>query len=101
MGYLIEPPQPVEGEYVAIFAQTDVADQLALAFLRDNGFEAKAFPLMGDLASEGFGGIFGGSPLFGGESLVCVPVSQAEAATELLATESGLVEEDEYDEGGA
>lgn len=97
MGYLIDPPQQVEGDYVAIFAQTGVADHLALSLLHERGFDARPFPLMGDLAFEGFGGMLGGSALFGGESLICVPARQADAAIDVLLDDSGLIDDDEYD----
>jgi hypothetical protein len=93
VGFLIDPPRPIEGEYVAIFAQTDMAEELAFTLLRERGFDVKPFPLMGDLAFEGFGGIIGGTSLFGGETLVCVPESQAAEATAVLVNESGLIEE--------
>ncbi len=96
MGFLINPPRPIEGDFVAIFAQTDIADELAFTLLRERGFDVRPFPLMGDLAFGGLGGMLGGTPLFGGESLVCVPRSQAEAATALLLEESGLVEDEDF-----
>jgi hypothetical protein len=37
VGYLIDPPEVVEGRYVAVFCQTDLADGLAIQFLRDHG----------------------------------------------------------------
>ena len=94
MGFLIDPPRPIEGDYVAIFAQTDIADELAFTLLQERGFDARPFPLMGDLAFAGFGGALGGTSLFGGESLVCVPRSQAEAATAVLLNDSGLIEDE-------
>lgn len=93
MGFVIDPPRPIEGDYVAIFAQTDIAEELAFTLLQERGFDVRPFPLMGDLAFAGFGGMFGGTSLFGGEALVCVPKSQAAAATAVLVDESGLVEE--------
>jgi hypothetical protein len=96
MGFLIEPPRPIEGDFVAIFAQTDIADELALTLLRERGFDVRPFPVMGDLAFEGIGGMLGSTSLFGGESLVCVPRSQVEAATAVLVEESGLVEDQNF-----
>jgi hypothetical protein len=94
VGHLIDPPEKVEGDYVAVFASTTIADQLALAFLRDHGINAKPFPIMGDLAFSAFGGMLGGgSALFGGEELVCVPSEQADEALDLLEFDSGLVDE--------
>jgi len=93
VGYLIDPPRPIEGEYVAIFEQTDIADELAFTLLRERGFNVKPFPLMGDLAFAGFGGVLGGTSLFGGAALVCVPRSQAAAATAVLVDDSGLIED--------
>ena len=95
MGHLIDPPERVEGTYVAVFMQTDVADALAIEFLRDNGIDARAFPIMGDIAFQGFGGLGGGANLFGGEALVCVPEPDADQALDLLEFDSGLVEFDE------
>jgi hypothetical protein len=94
MGHLIDPPERVEGKFVAVFLQTDVADGLAIAFLRDNGIDARAFPMMGDLAFEGFGGLGGGASMYGGQALVCVPESDADEALDLLEFDSGLVESD-------
>lgn len=96
MGFLIDPPRPIEGDFVAIFTQTDIADELAFTLLRDRGFDVKPFPIMRDLAFQGFGTILGGAALFGGESLVCVPRSQAESATALLREESGLTDDEEF-----
>jgi hypothetical protein len=92
VGYLIDPPQRVEGVYVAVFAQTGVADGLALSFLRDRGLNAKSFPQMGDLAFDAFGSL-GSSSLFGDSALVCVPEHQADAALDALEFDSGLVDE--------
>ena len=100
MGYLIDPPHAIEGDFVAVFAQTDVADALAVEFLRERGFDARTFPLMGDLAAMGFGGVAGGTSLFGGEALICVPSAQADEALDVLEFESGLIDE-EYDEDDA
>lgn len=100
MGHLIDPPERVEGKFVAVFLQTDIADGLAISFLRDNGIDARAFPMMGDLAFEGFGGLAGGSSIFGGQALVCVPEGDAEEALDLLEFDSGLVELDDDDEAG-
>jgi hypothetical protein len=94
VGYLIDPPKPIEGDFVAVFAQTTIADELAFTLLRERGLDAKPFPLMGDLAFEGFGGMLGGSSLFGGESLVCVPSAQADEALDILEFDSGLVEDE-------
>ena len=93
MGFLIDPPRPIEGDYVAIFEQTNIADELAFTLLQEHGFDVKPFPLMGDIGSAGFGGILGGTSLFGGAGLVCVPRSQAAAATAVLVNESGLIED--------
>lgn len=100
MGHLIDPPERVEGTFVAVFLQTDIADGLAISFLRDNGIDARAFPIMGDLAFEGFGGFAGGASLFGGQALVCVPEADADEALDLLEFDSGLVldEDDDDDE---
>lgn len=95
MGHLIDPPERVEGSYVAVFLQTDMADALAIQFLRDHGIDAKPFPLMGDLAFEGFGGLAGGASLYGGTALVCVPEPEANEALDLLEFDSGLVEIDD------
>lgn len=92
VGYLIDPPQRVEGRFVAVFAQTDMPDALAVAFLRDRGFDAKVFPQMGDLAFGAFGAM-GGAPLFGDSALVCVPEEQADGALDALEFDSGLVED--------
>jgi hypothetical protein len=100
MGHLIDPPERVEGKFVAVFLQTDVADGLAIAFLRDNGIDARAFPMMGDLAFEGFGGLGGGSSMYGGQALVCVPETDADEALDLLEFDSGLVESDDGDDAG-
>ncbi len=93
MGYLIDPPRPIEGDFVAVFQQTSIGDELALALLRERGLDAKPFPLMGDLAFEGFGGMLGGSSLFGGQSLVCVRAADADEALDILEFDSGLVED--------
>ncbi len=95
MGHLIDPPERVEGDYVAVFLQTDVADTLAIAFLRDHGIDAKPFPMMGDLAFEGFGGLGGGASMYGSQALVCVPEASADEALDLLEFDSGLVEFDD------
>ena len=102
MGHLIDPPERVEGRFVAVFLQTDIADGLAISFLRDNGIDARPFPVMGDIAFEGFGGLGGGTSIFGGQALVCVPESDADEALDLLEFDSGLVEfdDDEDDDGG-
>jgi hypothetical protein len=92
MGYLIDPPQRVQGRYVAVFAQTDAVDALALAFLREQGIDAKAFPQMGDLAFDAFGAL-GAASLFGQSGLVCVPEDQADAALDALEFDSGLIDE--------
>ena len=93
MGYLIDPPQPVEGDYVAVFAQTDLADALAIEFLRNHGLHPVALPQMGDLGMALGGAFGGGSDLFGGEALLCVPAPEAEHALDLLEFDSGLVED--------
>ena len=98
MGHLIDPPEHVEGRYVAVFMQTDLGDALAIEFLREHGIDARPFPLMGDLAFQGFGGLAGGSSMFGGEVLVCVPDADADQALDLLEFDSGLVEYDDDDE---
>jgi len=95
MGHLIDPPEHVEGKFVAVFLQTDFADGLAIAFLRDNGIDARSFPMMGDIAFEGFGGLAGGSSMYGGQALVCVPETDADEALDLLEFDSGLVEVDD------
>ena len=102
MGHLIDPPERVEGKFVAVFLQTDVADALAIAFLRDNGIDARPFPMMGDLAFEGFGGLGGGTSMYGGQALVCVPENDADEALDLLEFDSGLVEidDDDAEDGG-
>jgi len=94
VGYLIDPPQRIEGEYVAVFAQEGPADALALEFLRDQGIDARVFPQMGDLVY----GATGGSSLFGGDALVCVPQSDADEALDLLEFDSGLVVFDDEDD---
>jgi hypothetical protein len=93
MGYLIDPPEHVEGAYVAVFAQTDLGDSTAIDFLRSNGIDAKPFPKMGDLAFDTLGPGSGGS-IFGGETLVCVPGQDAAAALDLLADEYDLWEDE-------
>lgn len=98
MGHLIDPPEHVEGRYVAVFVQTDLADALAIEFLRDHGIDARPFPMMGDLAFEGFGGLAGGATMFGAQALVCVPESRADEALDLLEFDSGLVEFDDDNE---
>jgi hypothetical protein len=95
VGHLIDPPERVEGRFVAVFMQTDVADGLALDFLRDHGIDARGFPVMGDLAFEAFGGLGGGASMFGGNALVCVPEADADAALDLLEFDSGLVDYDD------
>jgi hypothetical protein len=92
MGYLIDPPRHVEGDYVAIFTQTDAADALAAEFLRSRGIDVKELPLMGDLAFNAFGSL-GSAGLFGTSGLVCVPADQADEALDLLEFDSGLVED--------
>jgi len=80
---------------VAVFVQTEIADALAIEFLRNSGIDARAFPMMGDLAFEGFGGLAGGGSMFGSQALVCVPESDAAQALDLLEFDSGLVDHDE------
>lgn len=92
MGYLIDPPRQVEGEFVAVFTQTDAADALAAEFLRSRGIEVKELPLMGDLAFNAFGSL-GSAGLFGSSGLICVPANQADEALDLLEFDSGLVDE--------
>lgn len=101
MGYLIDPPEQVEGEFVAVFGQTDLADALAVEFLKDNGLHPVVMPLMGDLGTA-IGGAMsgGGGGLFGGEALLCVPRSEAEQALDLLEFDSGLVDEEPGGEDG-
>jgi hypothetical protein len=100
MGYLIDPPQRVEGDYVAVFAQTDMADALAIEFLKSNGLHPVALPQMGDLGMA-LGGAFGGSAdLYGGEALLCVPVAEADQALDLLEFDSGLVDDHGEQDGG-
>src|SRR5579863_839311 len=74
VGYLIDPPERVEGTFVAVFAQEDPADALALTFLRDNGIDARVFPQVGDIVS----GATGGASLFGMSGLLCVPEADAD-----------------------
>jgi hypothetical protein len=101
VGYLIDPPEPVEGEYVAVFGQTDLADALAVEFLKDHGLHPIVMPQMGDLGAAIGGGIGGGGGgLYGGEALLCVPRSEAEQALDLLEFDSGLLE-DVIEEGDA
>jgi len=94
MGYLIDPPERIEGEYFAVFAQTDLGDATAIDFLRQNGIDAKPFPIMGDLAFTTLGPGSGGS-LFGGEAYVCVPQADAERALDMLADEYDLWEDED------
>jgi hypothetical protein len=93
MGHLIDPPEHIEGVYVAVFAQTDLGDSTAIDFLRANGIEAKPFPVMGDFAFNALGPGSGGS-IFGGETLVCVPEKDAEHALDMLADEYDLWEDE-------
>jgi hypothetical protein len=94
MGYLIDPPEHVEGAYFAVFAQTDLGDATAIDFLRTNGIDAKPFPMMGDFAFDTLGPGTGGS-MFGGETLVCVPDTDAERALDMLADEYDLWENED------
>jgi hypothetical protein len=96
MGYLIDPPERVEGTYVAVFAQTDLGDATAIDFLRANGINAMPFPKMGDFAFDTVGPGTGGS-MFGGETLVCVPEKDAENALDMLADEYDLWEDEAPD----
>jgi hypothetical protein len=89
VGYLIDPPKPIEGAFVAVFAQTDLSDGLAVSFLRDHGIDARTFPL-GDLVY----GVTSGAPLFGESAVVCVPREHADEALDLLEFDSGLVDDD-------
>ena len=101
MGYLIDPPEAVEGDFVAVFGQTDLADSLALAFLKDRGLHPIVMPLMGDFGSAIGGAVAGGGGgLFGGEALLCVPRAEAEQALDLLEFDSGLVDEESAEENG-
>ena len=94
MGYLIDPPEHVEGAYVAVFAQTDLGDATAIDFLRTNGIDAKPFPMMGDFAFNTLGPGSGGG-IFGGETLVCVPDKDAQRALDMLADEFDLWEDED------
>ena len=96
MGYLIDPPEHVEGSYVAVFAQTDLGDATAIDFLRANGIDAKPFPKMGDLAFDSLGPGSGGS-IFGGETLVCVPEKDADHALDILADEYDLWDDEGFE----
>ena len=100
MGHLIDPPEHVEGRFVAVFVQTEFADALAIEFLRNSGIDARAFPMMGDLAFEGFGGLAGGASMYGSRALVCVPETDAAEALDLLEFDSGLVDYDEEEVDG-
>ena len=99
MGYLIDPPEHVEGDYVAVFAQTGLSDAMASDFLKNHGLHPVVMPQMGDLGASLGRAVGGGIGLFGGEALICVPQAEAEAALDLLEFDSGLVDDD--DEGGA
>jgi len=96
VGYLVDPPERVEGVYVAVFGATELSDATAIDLLRANGIDAKPFPLMGDLPFAMLGPGSGGS-LFGGETLVCVPEPDAEAALDILADAFDLWEEETGD----
>ena len=98
MGYLIDPPEHVEGDYVAVFAQTSLSDSMASEFLKNHGLHPVVMPQMGNLGAA-FGGFIGGGGggLFGGEALICVPQGEADTALDLLEFESGLVDEDDGD----
>ena len=98
MGFLIDPPERIEGVFVAVFAQTEAADALAIPFLRDNGIDARTFPQMVDVVAGGIGGLGGGTSLFSGQGLVCVPEADADEALDLLEFDSGLVEFDDDDD---
>jgi hypothetical protein len=95
MGYLIDPPQHVEGDYVAVFAQTDMADALAIEFLKDHGLHPVVMPQMGDLGMALGGAFGGGADLYGGEALLCVPAVEADQALDLLEFDSGLVDDED------
>lgn len=95
MGYLIDPPEHVEGDYVAVFAQTGLSDAMASEFLKNHGLHPVVMPQMGDFGAALGGAVGGGIGLFGGEALICVPQAEAEHALDLLEFESGLVDEDE------
>jgi len=100
VGYLIDPPEHVEGDFVAVFAQTDLADSLAVEFLKDRGLHPVVLPQLGDLGAAMGGGLGGGSSLYGGEGLVCVPTAEADQALDLLEFDSGLVDDEPEEEGG-
>ena len=101
MGYLIDPPEPIEGEFVAVFAQTDLADELAVTFLKDHGLHPIMFPQMGDIGGAIGGALGGGGSLYGGEALLCVPRNEAEQALDLLEFDSGLVDAEPEGESGS
>lgn len=94
MGYLIDPPEPIEGDYVAVFAQTDLADSLASGFLENHGLHPVSMPQMGDLGVAIGGGLVGGTGLYGSDALLCVPRAEAEQALDLLEFDSGLVDDE-------
>ena len=103
MGYLIDPPERVEGDYVAVFAQTDLSDATASDFLKNHGLHPVVLPQMGDFGAALGGAVGGGIGLVGGEALVCVPEAEAEAALDLLEFDSGLVDvepDEELEEPG-
>jgi hypothetical protein len=103
VGYIIDPPERVEGDYVAVFAQTDISDAIASDFLKNHGLHPVVLPQMGDYGAALGGAVGGGIGLFGGEALVCVPQAEADEALDLLEFDSGLVDEElgeEDDEPG-
>ncbi len=92
MGYIIDPPQPVEGDYVAVFAQTEAADALAKTFLESRDMHPVVMPQFGRFAALLGAAIGPGPSLYGPEGLVCVPKSEAPEAIRLLESESGLLD---------
>jgi hypothetical protein len=97
MGYLIDPPEHVEGDYVAVFAQTSLPDSMASEFLKNHGLHPVVMPQMGDFGAALGGAVGGGIGLFGGEALICVPAGEADVALDLLEFESGLIDDDDGD----
>ena len=91
MGYIVSPPQRIENEFFAIFAQTNDADNLAVGFLESRGIDAKLFPIA-DVTASVFGGVLGSVGLMNARAYVCVPRSQIKDALQALESESGLVD---------
>lgn len=91
MGYVIDPPQPVEGDFVAVFAQTNAADALAKTFLESRDLHPVVMPQFGRFAAILGAAIGPGPSLYGPEGLVCVPKGEASEAIRLLESESGLL----------